>query len=180
MKVFVFFVTYGAGNFQLCKDELSSFVNRVFPAGDIIPYYMDNKVSVEYSRFEVKFLPGDNRIREFTAWDKMVAIASKDHDINDSDVFLFVNDTFATNCGSEYLKFFKPCEEYNEPVAVGYVENFPKSVLINGVEHKEWIRSNLFYMSFSAYRQCSPFPFPLSKAEVFSEDILEFWSKTPL
>lgn len=145
-----------------------------------VPVIIDNAVSKDYTACGQLVYAGDNHIMDFTGWQKGLSIVPANKD----EIICFVNDTFDTNYGCNYLcnltnEKFQLTYSTEKPFIVGYVDDFPRPAQLNGLNYSQWIRSNFFILNTNTLEKLAPLPFPLDFEEVFV-NCEQFWSSTDL
>lgn len=188
-EIFVLYLVYNAVELEKDSFCMKSIAARMFPEAKINFIIVDNALDSGYvdKKSATCFLiGGDNRCSEFSGWDHGVSFIKQQFNLSDSTVVMFANDTIMTRSytsGPSYLDVFDAPILAGRDVtqsAIGYVDDFPRLVKLNGIKYNSWIRSNIFCLPLSIVNVVSPLTVSFSMEQVFSSDINQFWSSSEL
>ena len=183
-KIFIIFLIYG----EKFKDQgllkLSDIVSRMFPSLEANFIVVDNALPMEYKKNEngVLTIGGDNSLWEFSGWDRGIRYLDSHFDNKTKSLILFANDTFYRRTykdGVDFLDVFDaPIIEKKDLMnsAIGYLDDFPKEVSLNGIKYKSWIRSNIFIIPYHIAIKLHPLSLAFDDSKVFSDVPNEFWA----
>jgi len=187
VKIIVLFLIYGEEHYYSGLQEIKKIIDRMFPKNIKTFLIIDNSNTIEESlKGENHIIHGDNSFYEFSGWDKGYDYANKHLPTDDNTLFLFVNDTFHRRGyadGENFLDIFdsniiKDKDIFNS--AIGYLDDFPKEVILDNIVYRQWIRSNIFFLPYKIIQQCYPLTFPFPEEQIFSYEEGIFWSQSNL
>lgn len=167
--------------------EIDKILNRMFSSFTVSFTIIDNANSIdEKNNNNQYFIHGDNSCFDFSGWDKGYRFALKNNLIKDDSIILFANDTFfqrSYSDGENFLDIFDKGIIENKDLTktvIGYIDDFPKNVVINDITYNSWIRSNIFFIPANIMKKIGALAFDFPKYRIFSEDKNKFWSDDPL
>ncbi len=170
------FLIYGQKNLDSGITSLDNFSNRVFPKHHRTTLVVDNKPlggSNDRSRPELNIIQGDNSNREFSGWDTGIGLLEEKGKLSDTTTIVLANDTFHLNYGEQYLQLFGPRTTQGRTrkgQLVGYVDSYPREILLFGLPLKSWIRTSIVVCSWKSLRRLLPLSLPVPDSEIFSDD----------
>lgn len=186
-KIIIIYLIYGTKNYEAGLTKLKEITTKMFNSLEPIWIIVDNSSSVvERNEKSLHYIHGDNMYFEFTGWDKGIEYVKKNFTIDDSTMFLFANDTFFRRKYSDSENFL---DEFTSKLiknkdlknsAIGFLDDFPKNVILDDIVYKQWIRSNIFFLPYNVLNSVYPLTFPFKEDEIFSRDIDSFWSSNHL
>src|SRR5688572_29704300 len=109
--VFFVLVVLGDTHRQGALDALRGVVRRSFPQARVRGVVVDNSWSGQVERVlddSTTCISGDNRWREFSAWDRGLAWLDRAFSISPEAAIVLANDTLHRSYGSRYLQGFRP------------------------------------------------------------------------
>jgi hypothetical protein len=179
-RIFVVYLVYGSRYIDEGIDLLEQIVTKAFPGMEARYLVVDNAdctesdlISTALNRY---YVSGDNKLREFSGWDKGWKLFERNFAVAEEDLFLFANDTFFRRVGKVYLKWLEEVVSNNNDYRVyGYLEDFPRDVEILGLRYRWWIRSNIFILAASVMRTLGSLCFPMRSEFIFSNLGDRFW-----
>jgi len=186
-KIFILYLIHTSSKLEAGLELISSITNSMSQnSPSLTPQYIiiDTAADRTYHSINHTIIPGDNSCHEFSGWDTGVEHIKSNYLLNDNDLILFVNDSFYTSYGQQYLTLFAntllPLTNKSN-WALGYMDDFPKQAKILDKPYQNWIRSNFFIMPFHCLKKIGPLTIPIDENEVFCpKESSEFWSQTPL
>lgn len=186
-KIVVLYLVFNDENLNDGLVEIDNIVNRMFNSINIEYVIIDNSNNLEEIKKGNKcYIHGNNEYFDFSGWDKGYNFAIQNLIVDSNTMFLFVNDTFFRRNyadAEDFLSIFnnKIIDNKNlHDVAIGYIDDFPKDVILNKIVYNSWIRSNIFFLSSNVMKKITKLTFDFPKERIFSDDINEFWSKDSL
>lgn len=186
-NIVVIYLIYGDSNLKDGLLEIKKIINRMFDSYNSNFVVVDNSLSsCEQINDNEYLINGDNSYFDFSGWDKGYQFAIEKFNITNETVFLFANDTFFQrnySDGENFLDVFnkKIIENKNLTTsALGYIDDFPKPVIINNIRYNSWIRSNIFFIPSLVMKDIKKLTFDFPKDKIFSNDIKKFWSDDDL
>jgi len=188
-EIIILFLTYKSKSEEDGVNQLKSIAARMFPLAKVTFITIDNAIITDSYFEEMRSsirISGDNSQYEFSGWDCGISFINKELKISNNTMILFANDTFYRRNykdGTNFLDIFDaPILEGKNisTSAVGYLDDFPKNVRINGIVYKSWIRSNIFILPISVVSAIYPLSIEFPLSEVFSDSIDKFWSDSDL
>lgn len=187
-RVLILFLAFGEEHVTSGLKVLDEIVVRMFPSTDISYFIIDNSLPVEYHRSKngVLTIGGDNSQFEFSGWDQGIRYLDRNIKDESNSIVLFVNDTFHRRRykdGPNFLDVFdRPIVEKKDVLrsAIGYLDDFPKDVVINNIQYRSWIRSNIFFIPFKIVKKIYPLKICFELKEIFSDLPDKFWAETDL
>ncbi len=183
----VLYLIYGNENLDDGLIEIDRIVNKMFENINKKYVIIDNSNTHQVITVDDKhYIHGNNDYFDFSGWDEGFKYARENFIIDEKTMFLFVNDTFFQrnySDGENFLDVFDKSilkdKDLND-LAIGYIDDFPKNVVLNGINYNSWIRSNIFFLSSNVMKKIEKLTFNFPKNRIFSNDINEFWSKDNL
>lgn len=189
-KIVVLFLVFGDAHRESGLRVIRQILTRMFPEIPVDFLVIDNAVppfnsSAKHALSrDVLLLPGDNSLWEFSGWDKGTKYVLENISFSKDDVFLYVNDTFHLRSYSGGANFI---DVFDKPIldgvnvlesAVGYLDDFPRTVTLREITYKAWIRSNIFFLPRGIAERVFPMRFDPGNESIFSSDFQEFWGKS--
>ena len=92
-------------------------------------------------------ISGDNKLHEFSGWERGYDVACKEFQLGDSDLILFANDTFDRQAHLGYLDTLNRELVQNENMhrsSIGFCDDLPRDARLLELTHRWWLRSNIF------------------------------------
>ncbi|WP_117235687.1 hypothetical protein [Vibrio maerlii] len=185
--IVVLFLIYTDNHLGEGMLEINKILGRMFGSFNANYVIVDNADSIEERCDNNQyFIHGDNSCFDFSGWDKGYVFAEEQGLIKSDSIILFANDTFFQRNyadGENFLDVFDSniIQGRNlDESAIGYLDDFPKVVTLDGIEYKSWIRSNIFFIPQGVMRKLGSMVFDFPKSRIFSDDIKKFWSDDPL
>jgi hypothetical protein len=126
---------------------------------------------------------GDNRLHEFSGWERGYEVACDAFDLTDRDLVLFANDTFDRLAHRGYLDTLDRKLVENRDVcssSVGFCDDFPGDARLLDLTYRWWFRSNIFIHPKATVDRLLPLSFPAREKDLFSSDPGEFWNDSDL
>jgi hypothetical protein len=186
-KIVVLYLVFGDENLNNGLCEIENILNKMFDDKEIKYVVIDNSNSIKENHAnEPYIITGDNSYFDFSGWDKGYSFALENNLISDETLILFANDTFFKrnySDGENYLNVFSKDIIKNKNLkesAIGYIDDFPKDVIINEIKYNSWIRSNIFFIPSNIMKDLKKLTFDFPKERIFSNNINEFWSNDSL
>ncbi len=175
-RTFILYLSYGLNLSDSGLKRIDEISSNLIESSEKIYILIDNKRSNYYSKLDDRthLISGDNTTLEFSGWDVGYKFIDDNFNLNVNDIIIFANDTFDkrnySDGGREYLKYFD--KKYLEKIifsnlAIGYMDDFPKTVNLMGIEYKSWIRSNIFVISYDLAKKIYPLSFPIARDYIF-------------
>lgn len=186
-KIIILYLVYGKESLQDGLSILERIAYRMFPHSIIESLVVDNSIQqCHYKVGNTTYISGNNKLREFSGWDHGLLHILNYFEFSDTTQILFSNDTFYQRNyrdGPNFLDVFdRPILQDRDLTnsAIGYLDDFPREVTLNGVNYSCWIRSNIFYLPLKVADKLYPLTAPFSDDMIFSTDPEVFWSDTSL
>lgn len=186
-NIVVIYLIYGDSNLKDGLLEIKKIINKMFDSYNSNFVVVDNSLSSSEQINDNEYLiNGDNSYFDFSGWDKGYQFAIENFNITNETVFLFANDTFFQrnySDGENFLDVFNKKIIENRDLttsALGYIDDFPKPVIINNIIYNSWIRSNIFFIPSLVMKDIKKLTFDFPKDKIFSNDIKKFWSDDDL
>lgn len=187
MRVAIIYLVYDNRDIDGGIALLTSIVQRTFGLCTVMTTVVDNmQTASDIGRrwHDGRLLvSGDNRLHEFSGWERGYAIACDAFDLTDSDLVLFANDTFARQAHQGYLDALGPQLVRGRDLrhaSIGFCDDFPQETRLLDLPHRWWFRSNIFIHPKATVDRLWPLRFPLDHSELFSDADGRFWSDTDL
>jgi hypothetical protein len=186
-RIAIIYLVYDNRNIDRSVTLLRSVVARMFGDCTTSTIIVDN-ASGASSGFRNwtngdLVISGDNRLHEFSGWERGYEVACDEFDLADSDLVLFANDTFARQAHRGYLNTLNRKLIENRDVcssSIGFCDDFPRDAKLLGLTHRWWFRSNIFIHPKATVDRLLPLSFPVEARELFSDDPKEFWRDSDL
>ena len=186
--IIVLYLVYGEEHASEGLEVLNKIAKRMFPGSSIRVVIIDNALPADYQKEKSGniVIGGENSMFEFSGWDRGVRYMLKNMGAGDSTLVFFANDTFhrrAYKDGGDFLDVFDRAIVENRDFmnsAIGYLDDFPKNVVLNGIVYNSWIRSNIFILPANLVKKLYPLSYHIDPSEIFSSNADEFWSDTDL
>ncbi|EPR37196.1 hypothetical protein dsx2_1139 [Desulfovibrio sp. X2] len=124
-------------------------------------------------------LGGDNSLKEFSGWEKALAVLDAGQSWQPAIPVLLVNDTFHRNYDTGYLDNLP-----HEPVAdwlaegslVGHVDLYPREIELFGLPMRHWIRTSFVLATWGTLSRLLPFAPPGDLAALFGPGADSFFA----
>lgn len=182
-SLIVLYLVYGDENLNDGLVEIDTIIKRMFNDISVEYVIIDNSNNLkETNNLNKYYIHGNNDFFDFSGWDKGYNFAIQNLIVDSDTMFLFVNDTFFRRNyadAEDFLSIFDNKIIANKnlhDVAIGYIDDFPKDVILNEIVYNSWIRSNIFFISSNVMKKISKLTFDFPKERIFSNDINKFWS----
>lgn len=186
-KIVVLYLVFGDEDLDNGLYEIKNILNNMFDSNEVKYVVIDNSNNIKENFInEPYIISGDNSYFDFSGWDKGYLFALENNLISDETLILFANDTFFQrnySDGENFLEVFNKDIIKNKDLtksAIGYMDDFPKDVILNDIKFNSWIRSNIFFIPFKIMKDLSKLTFDFPKERIFSDDINKFWSNDDL
>jgi hypothetical protein len=185
-RIFVLYLFFNRDPLDPGLRIINSICKDLYPEHQIINIFIENSCDKNHIKKEGGnyIISGDNTLFEISGWDKGFIFIKNNFSLNENDLIFYANDTFHkrsySDGGSDYLNFFSKNyieNPYSSNTAIGYLDDFPKSVSLMGVKYSTWIRSNIFILSNDLSKKLHPFVFPLPKEYIFGLEGESFFRK---
>lgn len=166
--------------------RLRKIAPTLFPHHQLRYLIVDNAIENDFElqvSSDCDRIGGDNRVREFTGYQKGLEWIAGRHPVDDLTPVLFANDTFFRSYGDSYLTWFRPAvveSALRDRAILGYIDAFPQDVQLGALNLREWIRTSFFVLPFATALQLRPFAVELKDEDLFSEDEAFFKNPSPL
>lgn len=185
-KIAVIFLVYGDKHISSGIGCIQSILSRMFKNVAIEYLVVDNSLPVGFVRKKknYEYIGGDNSLWEFSGWDLGYTYLKQKGVFTDTTLVLFANDTFhrrAYKNGGDFLSVFDKDIVQDKDVlrsAIGYMDDFPTNVSLNGISYNSWIRSNIFFLPYNIVEILYPLSITIDERIIFSFDLDKFWSDT--
>ncbi len=187
-KIIILFLVYGNKHVQSGLEKIEEIISRMFPSTNTDYLVIDNNLPTSFcgKKANILTIGGDNTLFEFSGWDHAISYMHENMNYSNESLVLFVNDTFHRRDykqGKDYLDFFDLSIINNKDVmnsAIGYLDDFPRDVSLNGIKYNNWIRSNIFFLPAHIVREIYPLSYSaiFEPQAIFSNDPNYFWSNT--
>jgi hypothetical protein len=148
LRVLTILARYGTEQYPHCDRDIAEIFARQLPAVDRTTVIVDNALppDVVERRGDAVLLGGDNRAREFSAFDRALALVGTD--IWSYDLVHFATSAFNTLYVA-YLERFEPRllqAIVGRPVCVGHIDCYNEPVDLLTYRSQHWIRSCFFML----------------------------------
>jgi len=169
--------------------KLKTVAERLFPGWSrrfiVVDQLKTNEVeeSTLLMNEDCSFLPGDNSLREFTAYDKGLRYG-ENFSHADGAVYnpavVVANESFHRHYGDDYLTDFtyeKARTVVEDDNFMGYVDAYPTTVQVFGYRFRSWIRSSIIIGQYQSFLDVYPFSIDVGD-DIFCDDFNVFFSDT--
>jgi len=150
MKVLCLFVRFGKEKYRPALDRLLAWQKQNLPLAATETWIIDNALpadAVPTKEDSFLLLPGDNTLREFSAWDSV--LSKQAHRVAGFDVIHFVTEMFDT-LYTQYLDHFHPdLLDYvsQHSTCLGHIDCYDREISIGDQHSQHWIRTCFYFMS---------------------------------
>jgi hypothetical protein len=161
---------------------LRELADRIAPGGERHFAVVDNRVANSFEHQlerDVTILSGDNRLREFSAYNRGIEWLALTQKPEPETVVLIANETYRTSYGDEYLREFTPeriAEALDAGGIYGHRDAYPHEVALLGMRFQSWIRSSLVVLAWKTLTQIGPFAPGVADAELFGDGMTDFFA----
>ena len=176
-RIAIIYLVYANRNVDRSVGLLRSIVGRMFGNCSTPVIIVDNAshaCSADRSWTNGDLvISGDNRMHEFSGWERGYGIACDEFKLTNDDLILFANDTFDRQAHRGYLDALdrRLVENRNVRVSsIGYRDDLPRDARLLGLVHRWWFRSNIFIHPKATVDSLWPLCFPVTGKELFSDD----------
>ena len=172
MRILSILVRHGVDRYPHAEQELDAIFARQLPDVDRDVIVVDNALPTEtVSRDDARTLiGGDNRIREFTGFDRALGYIGLDVDAY--DFVHFATSAFNTLYTS-YLERFTPAvlgAAVGRPICLGHIDCYNEPVHVGRYASQHWVRSCFFFLPPSMVRALGTFVSEADGRRFFSGD----------
>jgi len=186
-RIVIIFLVYANRDVGRNVSLLRSIIERMFGYCSASAVIVDNASSAcnacrSWTDGDL-FVSGDNRLHEFSGWERGYSIANDEFKLKDDDLILFANDTFVRQAHLGYLDALDRKLIQNRDVAIssiGYCDDLPRKARLLDLVHRWWFRSNIFIHPKATVDRLLPLRFPLDGKELFSDDPRTLWNDSNL
>jgi len=186
-RIVIIYLVYDNRDIDRSVILLRSIVERMFGDCGTSTIIVDNASSESGSfckRTNGEYIiSGDNRLHEFSGWERGYEVACDEFNLTDRDLVLFANDTFDRQAHLGYLDTLDRKLIANRDVrfsSIGYCDDLPRDAKLLDLTHRWWFRSNIFIHPKATVDRLLPFGFPVGAKELFSDDPKDFWRESDL
>src|SRR4051794_6713316 len=172
MRILSILVRHGVDRYSQAEQEIAAIFARQLPdvTRDVI--VVDNALPPETVSCEGArtLIGGDNRVREFTGFDR--ALAHVGRDLNAYDFVHFATSAFNTLYTS-YLERFTPevlRATAGRPLCLGHIDCYNEPVRVGRYTSQHWIRSCFFFLPPAMVRALGTFVSEPDGGRFFSGD----------
>lgn len=151
LNVLCLYLRYGLNDHPQGLSDLQDWYAGKMTGAQTTTWIIDNKLKTEVDGTDLvtgyRLLSGDNRQREFSAFQKI--ITEHRAEIEKYDVVHFVTSAFNT-LFTGYLDYFQSehlASIAHRPICLGHIDVYDEPVRLAGESSQSWIRTCFFFMS---------------------------------
>ncbi len=172
MRILSILVRHGVDRYPHAEQEIAAIFARQLPDVDRDVIVVDNALPAEtVSRDDARTLiGGDNRVREFTGFNRALGYIGLD--VNAYDFVHFATSAFNTLYTS-YLERFTPAvlgAAVGRPICLGHIDCYNEPVHVGRYASQHWVRSCFFFLPPSMVRALGTFVSEADGSRFFSGD----------
>jgi len=177
LRVLCLFIRFGPNSQPTALLKLKEWYVKYASNYEYDVWIIDNKLTDSFDGIDLesgfRLLSGDNKQREFSAWQKILKEQSSQ--ISKYDLLHFATDKFDT-LYTDYLKEFKLLHLFQVskiPICLGHIDYYDKPIKIGNLTSQSWIRTCFFFMSPETAKKIGDFV-SLKKVDFFFDKKGEF------
>jgi hypothetical protein len=172
MRLLSILVRYGVEHYAEAEQEAASIFARQFPGVEREVVIVDNALPADTVVREPgrTLIGGDNRVREFTGFDRAIRYVGED--LASYDSVHFATSAFNTLYTS-YLERFNPAVlsvASGRLVCLGHIDCYNQPVQLRAFTSQHWVRSCFFFLPPAAVRALGSFVSETGASGLFSGD----------
>jgi glycosyltransferase involved in cell wall biosynthesis len=151
LSVLCLYLRYGLNDHPHGLSDLQDWYARKMTNAQTTTWIIDNKLKTEVDGVDpvagFRLLSGDNRQREFSAFQKV--LTEHRAEIEKYDIVHFVTSAFNT-LFTGYLDYFQVdhlAPVAHRPICLGHIDTYDEPIQLTGETSQSWIRTCFFFMS---------------------------------
>jgi hypothetical protein len=172
MKILTVLVRYGTEQYPTAEEDIAALFTRQLPGVERDLLVVDNALpagTVTRSTGRT-LLGGNNRVREFTAFDRGVEFAG---DVLESYDFVHLATSAFNTLYTGYLeRFSRPVLDaaLAQPICLGHIDCYNEPIRLDAFVSQHWIRTGFFFLTPPVVRALGSFVSIADGREFFSGD----------
>jgi hypothetical protein len=185
-ELYVALAAHGRAHVAGARERLDALLGRVCPGARARVVVVDNalggELEIELDR-DVTCVSGDNRAREFSAWDRGLAWLERAYAPAPDALVVIANDTLHRHYGAAWLDGFTRArldEARSAGGLYGWLDAYPREVELFGLRVRRWVRTNLFFAEARTLARLAPLALPFADDAVFAGEAALFREPSPL
>jgi glycosyltransferase involved in cell wall biosynthesis len=174
-EIYLVLLEFGQTHEQPALDLLIPTVHRLFPGAGVRTVVVDNARSGHLEQAidtEIARVSGDNRLREFSGWDRGMAWLARRYAPAPGSIVVLANDTVVRPEKHDRVRDTpadRAAAAFNGAL-VGWVDEYPRPVELFGLTFRQWIDTSFAIAEWRTWTALGPLAHPLANERLFADD----------
>lgn len=174
-EVYLVLLEFGQAHEQRALDLLTHTLHRLFPGAVLRTAIVDNATDGGDAHAigqGIDRLGGDNRLREFSGWDRGMAWLERRYAPARESTFVLANDTVVRADKLDRVRDI-PADRAAAAARgalVGWIDEYPRAVELFGTHVRQWVDTSLLIASLGTLDALRPLARMPDDSDVFADD----------
>jgi hypothetical protein len=184
-QVYLLLLEFGRAHERQALDLLIPMLRRVFPGAALHATVIDNALAgyVEDTLDrDTDRIGGDNRVREFSGWDRGLAWLDRERPPAPDAVIVLANDTVVRPDKYDRVRGLPAnrAAAVSSGALVGWIDEYPRPIQLFGLDVRQWVDTSLVIAERRTFAALGPLASAFTE-DVFSDDVRNiFLEPSPL